>query len=333
MDILLANPRSFCAGVDRAIAIVEQALAKFGTTVYVYHEIVHNNLVVNSLREKGARFISGLDEAPDGAVLVFNAHGVPAGLARDAARRRMHVLNATCPLVNKVHREVLKQRELGKDILLIGQSGHAEVIGTMGQVASGVYLIETADDVERVAIADPDKVARVTQTTLSMDDTAPIVAAIMARFPAATGPKTDDICYASQNRQAAVKVMAAECDLVIVIGSPQSHNTGRLADVAKAAGVMTRQVDSAAEVDPAWLRGVSRVGVTAGASAPPQLVEDVIAALKSHGARAVRELDGPRETVVFPMPGGMLRAASSFAARHIPAALLPQQGVGHGPKL
>jgi 4-hydroxy-3-methylbut-2-enyl diphosphate reductase len=313
MDVMLANPRSFCAGVDRAIAIVEQALERFGAQVYVYHEIVHNNAVLGTLRAKGARFISSLDEAPDGAVLVFNAHGVPQHLVRQARDKGMRIFDATCPLVEKVHQEVIRHRQQGRDILLVGQEGHAEIIGTMGQATSGVHVVENVADVARVAVQDPQHVAWATQTTLFVDDAADIVAAIRARFPDAVGPKTDDVCYASQNRQSAVKMMAPRCDVVIVVGSVHSHNTSRLADLARQRGARVYQVDSAAQIDTAWLQSVSRVGVTAGASAPPHLVDEVVAALKSAGASSVLELEGPAETVTFPMPKGMRARRSSFS--------------------
>jgi 4-hydroxy-3-methylbut-2-en-1-yl diphosphate reductase len=317
MEVLLANPRSFCAGVDRAIAVVEQALERFGAPVYVYHEIVHNNVVLETLRAKGARFITSLDEAPDGAVLIFNAHGVAKRLVGEARDKNMQVFDATCPLVTKVHREVVRHREQGKDVLLVGQVNHAEIIGTMGQVRSGVHVVETIADVERVIVADPEQVAWATQTTLSLDEAAGLVAAIRARFPSAVGPKSDDICYASQNRQSAVKIMAPQCNLVIVVGSAQSHNTQRLADVAQQHGARAYRVDRAEQIMPAWLVGATRVGVTAGASAPPQLVEDVIAALKAAGAKRVYELDGPREKVTFPMPKGMRPMRSSFSPQAI----------------
>ena len=312
MDVLLANPRSFCAGVDRAIAIVEQALERFGAPVYVYHEIVHNNVVLGTLREKGARFISSLDEAPDASVLVFNAHGVSQRLMREASDNKMQIFVATCPLVTKVHREVVRHREQGKEVLLVGQANHAEIIGTLGQVTSGVHVVETVADVARITVSDPEQVAWATQTTLSLDEAEGLVAAIRARFPSAVGPKTDDVCYASQNRQTAVKIMAPRCDVVIVLGSVQSHNTQRLADVAKDHGARVYRVDRAEQVEAAWLEGVARVGVTAGASAPPQLVDEVVAVLKSAGAKKVYELEGPEEKVVFPMPKGMQPMRSSF---------------------
>jgi 4-hydroxy-3-methylbut-2-enyl diphosphate reductase len=312
VDVLLANPRSFCSGVDRAIAIVEQALERFGAPVYVYHEIVHNNVVLSTLRAKGARFVSSLDEVPDAAVLVFNAHGVSQLLMSQAQGKRMQVMDATCPLVKKIHHEVIHHRKQGREVLLVGQANHAEIIGTLGQVSEGVHVIETVADVARVALGNPERVAWATQTTLSVDDAAEIIAAIQARFPASVGPKTDDVCYASQNRQSAVKFMAPRCDVVIVVGSVQSHNTARLADVAQERGARVYRVDRAEQIDPSWLKDVARVGVTAGASAPPQLVDEVVAALKAAGAKKVSELEGPEEKVNFPMPKGMRPMRSSF---------------------
>jgi 4-hydroxy-3-methylbut-2-enyl diphosphate reductase len=312
VDVLLANPRSFCSGVDRAIAIVEQALERFGAPVYVYHEIVHNNVVLSTLRAKGARFVSSLDEVPDAAVLVFNAHGVSQLLMSQAQGKRMQVMDATCPLVKKIHHEVIHHRKQGREVLLVGQANHAEIIGTLGQVSEGVHVIETVADVARVALGNPERVAWATQTTLSVDDAAEIIAAIQARFPASVGPKTDDVCYASQNRQSAVKFMAPRCDVVIVVGSVQSHNTARLADVAQERGARVYRVDRAEQIDPSWLKDVARVGVTAGASAPPQLVDEVVAALKAAGAKKVCELEGPEEKVNFPMPKGMRPMRSSF---------------------
>jgi len=312
MDVLLANPRSFCAGVDRAIAIVEQALERFGAPVYVYHEIVHNDVVLSTLTEKGARFIASLDEAPDGAVLVFNAHGVSQSLMRQANDRKMQIFDATCPLVTKVHREVVRHHEQGKEVILVGQANHAEILGTLGQVTSGVQVVETVADVERISVRDPEQVAWATQTTLSLDEADGLITAIRTRFPSAVGPKTDDVCYASQNRQSAVKIMAPQCEVVIVLGSVQSHNTQRLAQVAKEHGARAYRVDRADQVEAAWLEGVARVGITAGASAPPQLVDEVVAALKSAGAKRVYELEGPEEKVSFPMPKGMRPMYSSF---------------------
>ncbi len=315
MDVLLANPRGFCAGVDRAIAIVEQALEQFGAPVYVHHEIVHNRHVVESLRARGVRFVDEPAHAPDGAVMVFNAHGVSRQVREDATRRRMRTLDATCPMVTKVHREVVRQRQLGRDVLLVGQAGHAEIVGTMGQVDGGVHLVETVQDVARVAVADPRQVAWVTQTTLSLDDAAAMVRAIEMRFPDVVGPKTDDVCYASQNRQRAVKAMAERCDVIVVVGSSHSHNTKRLAEIAEQEGAAAVLVDGPAELDIERLGQAACVGVAAGASAPRQRVDEVIAALHASGAKTVTEMPGVRETVVFPMPRGMRPQASSFAAQ------------------
>ncbi|HNH35435.1 MAG TPA: 4-hydroxy-3-methylbut-2-enyl diphosphate reductase [Rhodocyclaceae bacterium] len=300
--LVLANPRGFCAGVDRAIAIVDRALEKFGAPIYVRHEVVHNRYVVDDLRAKGAIFIEDLDEVPDGATLIFSAHGVPQSVRTEAQRRGLRVFDATCPLVTKVHVEVTRMREQGREVVMIGHKGHPEVEGTMGQADGGMYLVENAADVERLQVASPAKLAYVTQTTLSVDDAATIVAALRARFPEISGPKKDDICYATQNRQDAVKMMAKECDLVIVVGSPNSSNSNRLREVAANLGVAAHLVDRAEEVDPEWLRDRRCVGLSAGASAPEILVEQVIARLQALGADGVRRLEGIEERVVFPLP-------------------------------
>ncbi|HMX17453.1 MAG TPA: 4-hydroxy-3-methylbut-2-enyl diphosphate reductase [Rhodocyclaceae bacterium] len=300
--LVLANPRGFCAGVDRAIAIVDRALEKFGAPIYVRHEVVHNRYVVDDLRAKGAIFIEDLDEVPDGATLIFSAHGVPQSVRTEAERRGLRVFDATCPLVTKVHVEVTRMREQGREVVMIGHKGHPEVEGTMGQADGGMYLVENAADVERLQVASPAKLAYVTQTTLSVDDAATIVAALRARFPEISGPKKDDICYATQNRQDAVKMMAKECDLVIVVGSPNSSNPNRLREVAANLGVAAHLVDRAEEVDPEWLRDRRCVGLSAGASAPEILVEQVIARLQALGADGVRRLEGIEERVVFPLP-------------------------------
>ncbi len=300
--LVLANPRGFCAGVDRAIAIVDRALEKFGAPIYVRHEVVHNRYVVDDLRAKGAIFIEDLDEVPDGATLIFSAHGVPQSVRTEAERRGLRVFDATCPLVTKVHVEVTRMREQGREVVMIGHKGHPEVEGTMGQADGGMYLVENAADVERLQVASPAKLAYVTQTTLSVDDAATIVAALRARFPEISGPKKDDICYATQNRQDAVKMMAKECDLVIVVGSPNSSNSNRLREVAANLGVAAHLVDRAEEVDPEWLRDRRCVGLSAGASAPEILVEQVIARLQALGADGVRRLEGIEERVVFPLP-------------------------------
>ena len=304
-EVLLAKPRGFCAGVDRAIAIVERALAVHGAPIYVRHEIVHNKFVVEDLRSKGAVFVEELDEVPSGATVIFSAHGVALDVRREADARGLRVFDATCPLVTKVHVEVAKMREGGREVIMIGHEGHPEAEGTMGQSESGMYLVETEEDVAKLTVADPDKVAYVTQTTLSMDDAARIVAALKARFPKIVGPKKDDICYATQNRQDAVKIMAPRCDVVIVVGSPNSSNSNRLREVARNLGRDAYLVDNVDELKPAWIEGKRSIGVTAGASAPEVLVHDVILRLQEMGAARVRELDGIDEKVTFPLPKGM----------------------------
>jgi 4-hydroxy-3-methylbut-2-en-1-yl diphosphate reductase len=305
MDVVLANPRGFCAGVDRAIAIVEQALAQFGAPIYVRHEVVHNKFVVDDLRAKGAIFVDELDEVPAGATVVFSAHGVSRAVQAEAARRGLTVFDATCPLVTKVHVEIAKMHDAGREIVMIGHAGHPEVEGTMGQCDGGVYLVESAADVDALTVRDPDNLAYVTQTTLSVDDAASVVSALKRRFPNILGPKRDDICYATQNRQDAVKFLAPQVDVVIVVGSPNSSNSNRLREVAAHRGVPAYMVDRATELRPEWLEGKRRVGVSAGASAPEILVREVIDALKAMGADSVRDLDGVVERVVFPMPKGL----------------------------
>ena len=302
MEILLAKPRGFCAGVDRAIAIVERALALHGAPIYVRHEIVHNKYVVDDLRSKGAVFVEDLDEVPTGATVIFSAHGVSLDVRREADARGLKVFDATCPLVTKVHVEVAKMRDQGREVVMIGHEGHPEAEGTMGQSEAGMYLVETEDDVARLAVRDPGRLAYVTQTTLSIDDAARIVAALKRRFPAIVGPKKDDICYATQNRQDAVKVMAPMCDVVIVVGSPNSSNSNRLREVAMNLGRAAYLVDNAADLKPEWIAGKRSVGVTAGASAPEVLVHDVVLRLQEMGARRVRELEGIDEKVTFPLP-------------------------------
>jgi 4-hydroxy-3-methylbut-2-enyl diphosphate reductase len=305
MDVVLANPRGFCAGVERAIEIVERALEQFGAPIYVRHEIVHNRYVVENLRAKGAVFVEELAEVPPGSTVIFSAHGVSKAVQAEADRRRLNVFDATCPLVSKVHVEVMKMLREGHEIVMIGHKGHPEAEGTMGQAASGMYLVETLDDVAALDVRSPDKLAYVTQTTLSVDDAATIVAALKARFPAIRGPKHDDICYATQNRQDAVKFMAPQCDVVIVVGSPNSSNSNRLREVAEHIGVESYMVDSAADLRPEWIAGKRRVGITAGASAPEVLVEELIARLKALGAQSVRPLTGIQETVAFALPRGL----------------------------
>jgi 4-hydroxy-3-methylbut-2-enyl diphosphate reductase len=305
MNVLLANPRGFCAGVDRAIAIVEHALANYGAPIYVRHEVVHNRFVVLDLKAKGAVFVEGLDEVPAGSTVVFSAHGVPKAVRAEADARGLTVFDATCPLVTKVHSEVEKMRGQGREIVMIGHAGHPEVEGTMGQCDGGIYLVESVADVDRLAVANPDALSYVTQTTLSVDDAAAIVAALTRRYPDIVGPKKNDICYATQNRQDAVKLMARQADVVIVVGSPNSSNSNRLREVAANRGIPAYMIDRADELQPEWLAGKSCVGVTAGASAPEVLVKEVLARLAELGAESVRELDGAVERVVFPLPKGL----------------------------
>ncbi len=305
MEILLANPRGFCAGVDRAIDIVERALAQFGAPIYVRHEVVHNRFVVEDLRRKGAVFVEELDEVPEGATVIFSAHGVSRAVHAEAARRGLTVFDATCPLVTKVHREVKRHLRAGDEVVLIGHASHPEVEGTLGQVAPGegvIHLVETPADVEKLEVADPQRVAYVTQTTLSLDDTREVIEALRRRFPALQGPKKDDICYATQNRQQAVKRLARACDRLLVVGSVNSSNSNRLREVSESLGTPARLIDGADQIDPQWLEGARVVGVTAGASAPEVLVQEVVDRLRALGARSVRELDGEPETVVFPLP-------------------------------
>ncbi len=304
-EILLAEPRGFCAGVDRAIDIVEHALAKFGRPIYVRHEIVHNTHVVEDLRQRGAIFIESLDEVPEGATLVFSAHGVPKSVEHEAQVRGFRVFDATCPLVTKVHVEVAKLHREGYDFIMVGHKGHPEVEGTMGQLSTGIYLVEDEADVAALQLPQTDKIAVVTQTTLSVDDAAGILAAIRARFPQVRAPKQQDICYATQNRQDAVKLLSPQVDVVVVVGSPTSSNSNRLRDVAAKFGTPAYMVDHAGELRPEWFQGKSRVGLTAGASAPDVLVQEVIAHLRAYGATSVRTLDGIRETVKFPLPKGL----------------------------
>ncbi len=304
-EVLLAEPRGFCAGVDRAIEIVERALTKFGRPIYVRHEIVHNTHVVNDLKARGAIFIEELDEVPPGATLVFSAHGVSQAVQREAERRGFRIFDATCPLVSKVHVEVAKLHKEGYEFIMIGHKGHPEVEGTMGQLDSGIHLVEDVADVARVQPAQTEKLAVVTQTTLSVDDAAAITAAVQARFPHIRSPKQQDICYATQNRQDAVKLMSTQVDAVVVVGSPTSSNTNRLRELAERLGVPAHMVDDASELQDAWFDGHARIGVTAGASAPEALVQGVVQRLKQLGAVSVRSLDGVRETTQFPLPKGL----------------------------
>ncbi|HSA69757.1 MAG TPA: 4-hydroxy-3-methylbut-2-enyl diphosphate reductase [Burkholderiales bacterium] len=307
MEVLLANPRGFCAGVERAIETVERALELHGGPIYVRHEIVHNRYVVENLRAKGAVFVEELDEVPPGATVIFSAHGVSKQVRADAERRGLKVFDATCPLVTKVHLEVARMLRAGYEVVMIGHRGHPETEGTMGQAARGMHLIETVDDVAKLEIGTPDKIAYVTQTTLSIDDARAIVAALKARFPAIRGPKKDDICYATQNRQDAVKFMAPQCDVVIVVGSPNSSNSNRLREVAEHIGVEAHMVNSAADLRPEWIAGKRCVGVSAGASAPEILVTELVERLKALGARSVRPLEGITESVVFTLPRELVR--------------------------
>jgi 4-hydroxy-3-methylbut-2-en-1-yl diphosphate reductase len=304
-EVLLAQPRGFCAGVDRAIAIVERALEIHGAPIYVRHEIVHNKFVVEDLRSKGAVFVEELDEVPAGATVIFSAHGVSLGVRREAERRGLKVFDATCPLVTKVHVEVSRMREQGREVVMIGHEGHPEAEGTMGQAAQGMYLVESEADVAALQVRDPAKLAYVTQTTLSIDDCQRIIAALKARFPAIQGPKKDDICYATQNRQDAVKFMAPKCDVVIVVGSPNSSNSNRLREVARNLGTEAYLVDNADQLRPEWIAGKRSIGVTAGASAPEVLVHEVILRLQALGVARVRELEGISEGVIFPLPKGL----------------------------
>jgi len=304
-EILLAQPRGFCAGVDRAIEIVERALQQFGAPIYVRHEIVHNAYVVEDLRNKGAIFIEDLDDVPAGNTLVFSAHGVSKAVRAEAESRGLSIFDATCPLVTKVHVEVAKMRKQGCEIIMIGHDGHPEVEGTMGQTEEGMYLVETVADVATLNVAKPDQLAYVSQTTLSVDDTADIIAALKLKYPAIIEPKKGDICYATTNRQEAVKFMAPQVELVIVVGSPNSSNSNRLREVAEKKGTPAYMVDNATQIDAAWLEGKQRIGVTAGASAPEVLVQAVIDRLKELGARSVRPLDGVLESVTFPLPKGL----------------------------
>ncbi|MFZ4471677.1 MAG: 4-hydroxy-3-methylbut-2-enyl diphosphate reductase [Limnohabitans sp.] len=304
-EIVLAEPRGFCAGVDRAIEIVDRALLKFGKPVYVRHEIVHNTYVVEDLKNRGAIFIEDLNDVPAGATLVFSAHGVPKSVEAEATRRGFTVFDATCPLVTKVHVEVAKLHKEGYEFVMIGHKGHPEVEGTMGQLADGIYLVEDVADVAHIQPKQTDRLAVVTQTTLSVDDAAEITEAVVARFPSIRRPKMQDICYATQNRQDAVKVLSAEVDLVIVVGSPSSSNSNRLRDVAQRYGAESYMVDTAAELQTEWFKGKTRVGLTAGASAPDILVQEVITRIRALGAVSVRTLDGIQETIKFPLPKGL----------------------------
>ena len=305
LDVLLAEPRGFCAGVDRAIEIVERALKKFGPPIYVRHEIVHNTFVVNDLRAKGAIFIDELSEVPPGATLIFSAHGVSRAVQAEAQARGFSIFDATCPLVTKVHVEVAKLAREGYEFIMIGHKGHPEVEGTMGQLDGGIHLVEDVADVARIQPSQTGKLAVVTQTTLSVDDAAEITAAVRQRFPSVRQPKQQDICYATQNRQDAVKMMSPQVDVVLVVGSPTSSNSNRLAELARKLGVPSYMVDNAGELRSEWLEGRARVGITAGASAPEVLVQEVIARIRDFGAITVRRMEGVEETIKFPLPKGL----------------------------
>ncbi len=309
MEVLLANPRGFCAGVERAIGIVERSLELYGAPIYVRHEVVHNKFVVEDLRRKGAVFVEELAEVPAGSTVIFSAHGVSKAVREEADARGLKVYDATCPLVTKVHVEVGKMRDSGREIIMIGHKGHPEVEGTMGQAAGGMHLVETVADVASLSVRDPASLAYVTQTTLSVDDAAHIVAALRQRFPHIVGPKKDDICYATQNRQDAIKFMAPQSDVVIVVGSPNSSNSNRLREVAQNMGVKAHMVDNAGELRVEWLVGAKRIGVSAGASAPEVLVKEVIDKLRELGAKRVVQLEGISENVTFPLPKGLGAAA------------------------
>jgi len=307
MQILLANPRGFCAGVDRAIEIVERALESFGAPIYVRHEVVHNRFVVDGLRARGAIFVDELDEVPDGSTVIFSAHGVSQAVRAQARGRHLRVFDATCPLVTKVHIEVARHAKAGRDVVLIGHAGHPEVEGTLGQwdregATGEIYLVETPEDVANLKPKHPDNIAYSTQTTLSIDDTKAVIEALRAKFPSILGPRHDDICYATQNRQDAVRRLGQQCDLVLVVGSPNSSNSNRLRELAEKQGVPAHLIDGADDIDPSWLDGKTRIGVTAGASAPESLVQGVVARLRDSGALDVRELSGDVENVTFALP-------------------------------
>ena len=304
-DVLLAQPRGFCAGVDRAIDIVERALEQFGAPIFVRHEIVHNRFVVEGLRERGAVFVEALDEIPQGSTVVFSAHGVSQAVRLEAQQRGLTIFDATCPLVTKVHVEVAKMRRDGFEVVMIGHAGHPEVEGTMGQADAGIYLVESLEDVQCLIVSSPERVAYVTQTTLSVDDCAEIVSALRQRFPSISEPKKQDICYATQNRQDAVKFMAPKCDLVLVVGSANSSNSNRLREVAQKMGCEAYLVDRLEAVNPSWLKGKRCIGVTAGASAPESLVQELVEGLRGLGARGVKALEGIEEHVSFPLPKGL----------------------------
>ena len=307
VELHLANPRGFCAGVDRAIEIVERAINKYGAPIYVKHEVVHNKYVVDDLKAKGAIFIEDLDDVPVGKTLIYSAHGVSLQVRTDAKKRKLRVFDATCPLVSKVHAEVIRHRKKGLEVIMIGHKGHPEVEGTMGQASSGILLVESIDDVTKLVVADPEKLAYVTQTTLSVDDAAKIVGALILKYPKIKVPAKEDICYATQNRQDAVKSLAEHCDLIVVVGSSNSSNSNRLREVAETKGVRAFLIDNEADLKTEWLDGVTKVGVTAGASAPEVLVSAVVERLRSLGVGVVKEFSGIQEKVVFHVPGSLKR--------------------------
>ncbi|MBT6277455.1 MAG: 4-hydroxy-3-methylbut-2-enyl diphosphate reductase [Chromatiales bacterium] len=310
MEIVLANPRGFCAGVDRAIAIVERALELFGPPIHVRHEVVHNRYVVEGLEEKGAVFVEELRDVPDGAIVIFSAHGVSKAVRAEASHRGLEIYDATCPLVTKVHMEVARYQKEGRECVLIGHAGHPEVEGTLGQYESApgggsMYLVESPEDVRALQVAKPDSLAFVTQTTLSMDDTSVVIDALREKFPSIRGPKKDDICYATQNRQDAIKQLAPDCDVFVVVGSPASSNSNRLRELAEKLGTRAYLVDGAHEMQRDWLDGAARVGVTAGASAPEVLVQEVLGQLRDWGGKDIREAEGRQEQVIFSLPKGL----------------------------
>ncbi|VVD64684.1 4-hydroxy-3-methylbut-2-enyl diphosphate reductase [Pandoraea eparura] len=310
-EILLAQPRGFCAGVDRAIEIVERALAMYGAPIYVRHEIVHNAYVVDNLRKKGAIFVEALTDVPAGNTLIFSAHGVSQAVRAEADARGLRIFDATCPLVTKVHVEVAKMRSQGLEIIMIGHKGHPEVEGTMGQSGEGMFLVETIDDVLALQVADEGKLAYVTQTTLSVDDAAEVINALKQRFPLITEPKKQDICYATQNRQDAVKFMAPQCDVVVVVGSPNSSNSNRLREVAEKMGVPAYMIDAPEQLKPEWFDGKRRIGVTAGASAPEVLAQSIVSRLRELGVNQVKVLDGVEENIAFPLPKGLVPVSAA----------------------
>jgi 4-hydroxy-3-methylbut-2-enyl diphosphate reductase len=324
MEILLANPRGFCAGVDRAIEIVERALDLFGPPIYVRHEVVHNKYVVDDLASKGAVFVEELSEVPDGTTVIFSAHGVSRAVRREAEERDLEIFDATCPLVTKVHMEVTRYLKDGRETILIGHAGHPEVEGTLGQWEAGsrngakMYLVEGPEDVDGLSVVDPENLAFVTQTTLSMDDTVDVIEALRSRFPGITGPRKDDICYATQNRQDAVKQLAPGCDVFIVVGSPSSSNSNRLRELASKLGTTAYLVDNADELDREWFAGAARVGVTAGASAPEVLVQAVLSRIKTWGGSYVEEQLGKRERVVFALPKSLARSHGDRESKVFP---------------